>query len=124
MPTREISRDEWVSFFNYFSGLHEGWLVNVEEVGENIGTEVEVEGLPLRGINADLKDKEDAVAITLGHDAHDNVDHIIENVAHVRLTQTDESEDEEVQIESEDGTITLVRFRATVLPETLDDAIM
>src|SRR5260221_6085770 len=124
MPTQEIPRDEWVSFFNQFSGLHEGWLVNVEEVGKEIGTEVELRNLPLRGINADLKDREKAVAISLGDGSRNSVDHFIEDVSHVRLTQSAESEDEELQIEAKDGTITLVRFRVTVLLEMLDDVIL
>ncbi|HLY29147.1 MAG TPA: DUF5335 family protein [Aggregatilineales bacterium] len=113
MPVREIPREQWVSFFNQFSESHAGWLVYLEEVGKRVGTEVEIDNVPLGGINADLKDGEQAITISLGSSSRDSGDHVIEGVTHVRLTQSAENDDEELEIEAKDGTITLIRVQAT-----------
>src|SRR5579859_2453061 len=111
MPEREIPRDQWVSFFNQFSESHDGWFVHLEAVGKRLGTEVEMDNVPLRGINADLKDREKTVTISVGNSSRDSADHIIEGVSHVRLTQYAENDDEELEIEAQDGTITLLHVR-------------
>ncbi|OLE50804.1 MAG: hypothetical protein AUG51_26320 [Acidobacteria bacterium 13_1_20CM_3_53_8] len=51
---REIPREEWAEFLDIFSRQHEGWLVTVEVLSEEIGAQVEAEGKPLEGITAEL----------------------------------------------------------------------
>jgi len=120
MPTREIPRAGWVSFFNSFSGKHEGWLVTVEVIGPDIGDQEEAKELPLVGISADLKDNENFVNITVGRLPEDRMMHTVTDAARVWLKQSDEGADEALEIESKDGTKTLLTFRASVLPDTLD----
>jgi Family of unknown function (DUF5335) len=120
MPTREIPKNEWVPFFNSFADRHQGWLVIVEEIGADLGDQIEAEELPLEGISADLKDNEDVITITVGGTPDELVHHAIEQATRVWLKQTDEGADEALQIEAADGRKTLVTFRAPVLPETLD----
>jgi hypothetical protein len=120
MPTREIPRDQWVAFFNGFSTRHEGWYVNVRVIGSDIGAQPEFKQLPLLGISADLKDNEDFVNITVGKTEHERMTHTATGATRVWLKQADNGADEALEIESKDGTKTLVTFRASVLPESLD----
>jgi hypothetical protein len=120
MPTLEIPRDQWVSFFDSFSGKHDGWLVTVEVIGPDVGDQKEAKELPLVGINADLKDNEDFVNITVGRLPKDRMMHTVADAARVWLKQSNEGADEALEIESRDGTKTLVTFRAAVLPDSLD----
>ncbi len=120
MTTREIPRNEWVTFFNTFSKRHEGWFVNVRVVGSDVGAQREFKQFPLVGINADLKDNEDFVNVTVGKtvDSHDM--HSIAGATRVWLKQAESGADEALEIEAKDGTKTLITLRSAVLPESLD----
>src|SRR5260370_39265445 len=54
MPTEEIARNEWISFFDSFSKRHHNWLATVEVLSSDIGAQVETRELPLEGITAEL----------------------------------------------------------------------
>ncbi|HYE64766.1 MAG TPA: DUF5335 family protein [Pyrinomonadaceae bacterium] len=124
MPTREIPRDEWITFFDGFSRQHEGWLVTVEVLGQEIGAQIEARELPLEGVTADLgKEGEDTISIILGASPEEHVTHIINAPTHVRLEQTAEGANATLQIESA-GEATLIRFRSTMLPEMVDGAVL
>ncbi len=120
MPTHEIPREQWVSFFDSFSGKHQGWLVTIQVIGSDVGAQAEARERPLEGISADLKDNENFVNITVGRMPEDRLTHTVRDTARVWLKQSDEGADEALEIESKDGTKTLLIFRATVLPDTLD----
>ena len=124
MTTREIPRDEWVAFFDGFSRQHEGWLVAVEVLGADIGAQVEARELPLGGVTADLKGRDEgAISITLGESAENHVMHTITAPAHIRLEQTAEGANAALQIESAGGATTLLRFRSALLPEMVDGVV-
>jgi hypothetical protein len=124
MQTREIPRDEWLTFFDAFSRQHEGWLATVQVLGEEIGAQTEANELPLVGVTADLKDGEDdTVAIIMGEAAEDHITHTVTRPAHVRLEQAEGGADEALEVESADGTRTLLRFRSAVLPEMVDGIV-
>lgn len=124
MPTRDIPRDEWVAFFDTFSRLHDGWLSTIEVLGSGIGAQVETMEQALVGITADLKGSPDeTISIFVGDRSDNNAGHIIHAPAHVTLKETDDGAHEALRIESQDGVTTLLRFRAPILPELLDDAV-
>jgi hypothetical protein len=120
MTTLEIPRDQWVAFFNGFSARHEGWLVDVRIVGADIGAQPEFKQYPLLGISADLKDNEDFVNITVSKTPQDRDTHTVIGATRVWLKQGDNGADEALEIEARDGTKTIVTFRTSVLPESLD----
>ncbi len=121
---REIPREEWAEYLDAFSRQHEGWLVTVKVLGAEIGAQVEAEGKPLEGIAAESKGGgEDSISITVGRAAAERVTHNITAPAHVRVEQAESGADLALQIESEDGVATLVRFSSAVLPETVDGAV-
>lgn len=123
VSTREIARDEWSSFCDLFSRRHERWLATVEVFAAEIGAQVEGRSLVFEGISADLKGGENSIAVTLGETAEAHVTHVISEPTHLRLerSDTDRGISETLQIESADGTTTLVRFLPAVLPGVPDD---
>ena len=50
----------------------------------------------------------------------DHVAHVVRAPTRVRLTQTDEGADEALEIDSQDGATTRLRFRVAALPEAVD----
>jgi hypothetical protein len=124
MPTQEITRDEWATFFDGFSLQHQEWLVTVEALGAEIGAQVEARELPLQGVTADLKgDGKDSISIMVGKSPEEHVTHTINAPTHVRLKKNEEGADEALEIESASGITTLVRFRSAVPPEMVDSIL-
>jgi hypothetical protein len=120
MPTQEIARDDWASFFDSFSLRHQGWLVTVKVVSPDTGAQVELRELPLQGITADAKNSgEDHISIIVGQTAGEYLTHTINAPTQVMLKQTEEGTDEAIEIISADGT-TLVRLRSAMPPEMVD----
>lgn len=95
---REIARNDWVRFFETFTTQHDHWLVSVD--GER-------DALPLEGITA----RDDGrLTVTLGG----TISHhrrIVIDAARVLVEQKD-GVDEGVAIESADGHLTWLKFRA------------
>jgi hypothetical protein len=111
MLTKEIPREEWIKFFDDFSKKHEGWIVNVEVIGSDLGDQVEATGLPLVGISADLKAGENRIEIITGGRPDAALNRIIDSPKRVWLKQPQGVADEAIEVESEDGTMTLVSFQ-------------
>lgn len=86
-----------------FSGQHEGWLVTVEVLGEEIGEQVEAEGKPLEGITAELKgSREDSISIIVGWTPAERVTRNITAPTHIRIEQAENGADMALQIEASD----------------------
>src|SRR5262245_7072565 len=111
MITREIPREEWIRFFNDFSKKHEGWVINLEVVGSDIGDQVEAELHPLLGITADVKGGENRIEIIVGGRPDDDLNRIIEKPQRVWYRHIEGEARDAIDIESEDGTKTLLQFR-------------
>ena len=121
MQTKEIPKNEWSAFFDSFSRKHEGWLVNVEIFGPEIGAQVEQRQLALEGITDEWDEVEGNTIMIMTDARHDG--HITHSITHptaVSLEQTDQGADAALAIKSQDGTTTLLRFRSVVLPELVD----
>ena len=118
---KEIPREEWVGFLDGFSSQHEGWLVTVEVLGEEIGAQVEAEEMTLEGVTADLRGVgSDVISIMLVNSSKEHVTHNVTRPTHLRLAQTESGADKALQIESGSGVTTLLRFRSALLPEMVD----
>ena len=124
MQTRQIPKGEWPAFLNTFSRKHEGWLVRLEIFGPEIGAQIEEKGLILEGL-ADEWDEVtgNTIMIMAGNKPDDHLTHSINHPTEVSLEQTDEGADAALAIKAEDGTTTLLSFRAAVLPETVDNVV-
>jgi hypothetical protein len=121
MQTREIPRKEWGNFFDSFSRDHEGWLATLEVFGSEIGAQEEAHELPLEGVSiASETNESETIAISMGKTAEVHVSHDVQKPTHVWLEQTDQGASAALEIESEDQTKTLLRFRSPVQPELVD----
>lgn len=125
MPTHEIRREEWSNFFDGFSRQHEGWLATLEVFAADVGAQEEAHELPLEGISITSgANSPDAIAINLGRDPKDHVTHTITEPEHVWLDQTSEGANAALEIESQNETRTLLRFRSTMPPEMVDGVVV
>ena len=117
--TREIPRAEWVRFLDTFSRRHERWLVTIEIFAAEVGAQVEGRSLRFEGMGADLKDGERRITISLGESPASHLTHTIEAPTRLWLGQSEAELGtfETLEIESEDGVTTLVRFLAGVVPD-------
>ena len=120
MPTREIKRNEWVSFFDSFSSRHQGWLATVEIMTPEIGDQTEAHDLPLEGITAELNERgPDQIEIVVGGRSDSHVSDTVVDPKEVWLKSTDEGADEVLEIKGENKTV-LIRFRSAMPPELVD----
>jgi hypothetical protein len=118
MQTRDIPREQWVRFFDEFSKNHEGWVVTLEVLSLDIGDQEEASGLPLVGISADLKAREDRIEIIIGGRPDADVTRFIERPKHVWVREPGIPGDEAIEVESEDVIKTLLNFHRIRPEET------
>ena len=125
MATREIPRENWNSFFDTFSRQHEGWLATLEVLGRDFGAQEEAHELPLEGVSISSGTNEaETIAISIGKTPENHISHTILKPAHVWLEQTQDGADAALEIESEDDSKTLLRFRSSVPPELVDGVVL
>jgi hypothetical protein len=124
MPTQEIPREEWASFFNTFTQQHEGWLASLEVFAPDTGAQQEAHDLPLEGISTTAKDSEpQTIAISLGKTPDDHVTHTIADPTRLWLEQTSQRANAALEIESADAVKTLLRFRSPLPAEMVDGMV-
>jgi Family of unknown function (DUF5335) len=116
MATRDIPRESWKEFFDGFSRRHQGWLVDVEVLGSDIGAQLEAEDLPLEGISADHDNKD--ISIALLRDGK-ITEHFVTRPQQVRVEEEGGAE-VAIEIDSASEAKTIVTFRAAASPEEVD----
>jgi hypothetical protein len=125
MPTQEIPRAEWNNFFDSFSRQHEGWLATLEIFAPDIGAQEEAHELPLEGISIASEDgSAETIAINLGKSPDNHITHLISAPEHVWLEQTSGGANAALEIESENQTKTLLRFRSALPAEMVDGVVL
>lgn len=110
MQSREIPRSEWRNFFLDFSERYDAEPVAVEVTGASIGMQVESRNLHLRGISQVRKRDDSALAVMLDADDGTRLTHMVARPMHVSLQHNALDNTDTLEIESEDGTTTLVRL--------------
>jgi Family of unknown function (DUF5335) len=112
MRTRDISYDQWELFFNDFSALYRGQQVNVETIAENgAGAEPNLSGMPLVSVVATYcKSASDERIEVIARKSRDTcATHWIQRPRKVCSAEED-GRQIAIQIESADGSITIIRF--------------
>ncbi len=111
MQTREIPKSEWPAFINSFSSRHQGWVVDVEVFGPDIGAQVEGKGLVLQGVTDEWDEmNRNSIVIMAGNRRDDHVTHSIDRPIEISLGKSDSGMDATLSIVCEDGTRTLLTF--------------
>lgn len=116
MSTREVTHNEWSSFFETFSKQHEGSLATLEFFGDELGAQTEAVELPFAGISLNSDAGPQSLVINLGGTPGDHISHMVEHPRQVWLRQT-EGANESIEIEEEDRHKTLLSFRSAQRPE-------
>jgi hypothetical protein len=107
MPTREIPRQEWKGFLEGYSREHREALATVEVLGVELGDQTEARDLPLVELSLEEKGSEaGSLEILLGKRPA-SPEHL--------FVRRGEGGEEDLEIESADGTRTLLRLRAASL---------
>lgn len=117
MRNRQVPRSEWPSFFRGFSRRHEGWPVTVRVLSGRFGSQVEARELPLKGIVADAAGS-GPISIHIGGLLDQHVEHDVPDPSQVWVSEN--GAEEALDIESLDGTKTILQFRAAAQAETVD----
>ena len=120
MQTVQVPREAWSRTLDDFSAVHDGWLVSVDVLSAEMGAQPEVQGLPLIGVVAEPGGDGGAITISAARPAAGQITHTIHSPTRLWIERSDEGADAAVQIESADGAKTIVRFRTSALPETVD----
>ena len=120
MQTVEILPVRWSQALEEFSALHEGWLISVDILAPAIGAQPEVHDLPLTGVVAERLMTGDTITISAGRSAAGQITHTIHSPTRVWIEKTDDGADAAMQIESAEGTTTILRLKTPARPETVD----
>jgi hypothetical protein len=116
MQTRQIPPGEWPVFLNSFNSRHQGWLMNLEVFGPDIGAQVEGSWLVLEGLaNEYDKERGNTILIMAGDRPADHLTRSIRRATEISLEKTDGGEDAALSIKGEDGNRTLLTFLYAVL---------
>jgi hypothetical protein len=118
MRDRQVPRAEWFNFFRGFSERHADSPATVRILSPRFGCHVEARDLPLEGIVAGRLGR-GRISIHMGREPERHVEHEVEDPIQVWVELADDGVEEALDIESEDGTKTLVIFG----PETVDDVM-
>jgi hypothetical protein len=122
MRNRLIPRTEWCRFFTDFSRRHHGEAATVRVLDPRIGSQVEARELPLEGIET-VADGFGPIAIFLGSaPPRANIEHLIQEPKQIWLERSDAGVEEVLDIESVDGTKTLIQLSSAARPTCTIDS--
>lgn len=122
MKTKKIEKAEWRDFLHEFSRQHDGWIASIEVMGDNLGAQKETENRPFHGVVYDPVTGDDLIEIMSG-DQKSHLTHTVRHPRRIWLEQSDDGADRALEIESDEGEKTLIRFRWSLSPNLLDPAV-
>ena len=112
MRNRLVPRSEWFQFFDGFSRRHQGRIATVHVFSPRIGYQTEARNLPLEGVVSSAK-ATGPIAIYLGAaPPGPNIEHEIDEPNQVWVELSDSGAEKALQVESRDGTKTMLELRA------------
>src|SRR5579884_3184993 len=110
--TQNVAQDQWAPFLADFTRENRGAHARLTVIGRDteLGVRVETENRPFEGVSADLKDGERTVWISLGSGTKDHMTHGVPRATAIRTLAATEGGGTVLEVESEDGTKTLVEL--------------
>jgi len=120
MQTVEILPARWSQALAEFSAVHEGWLISVDILTQAMGAQPEVHDLPLTGVVAERLKTGDTITISATRSDAGQITHTIHSPTRVWIERTYDGADVAMQIESAEGTTTILRLKTPARPETVD----
>jgi hypothetical protein len=113
MRIAEIPKHAWADTLNAFTLAHEGWLVSMATFGDaDEDPRTEIRNLPLIGMSADRSD-DGGIAISVARSSTQHMTRVIEHAKRLYLQAGHNGATASLMIESEGGTRTVLRVRAS-----------
>jgi hypothetical protein len=112
MRTNEVAEKDWSRTLDEFSARHEGALFSLEVLAPAIGAQEEIRELPLLGITAETGRREATITIAAALADGGQIGHIIHWPTRLRIERTDDGVDVAVEVESREGTVAILSFKA------------
>lgn len=109
MPNRLVPRAQWFKFLRGFSRRHEDRPVTVRIVSRDLGSQVEARDLPLEGVLAGRRSS-GPISISAGGASGGRVEHEIPDPSQVWIKLSETGVEEALDIESQDGTRTIIQL--------------
>ena len=120
MRTVVIPRADWSDKLNEFSAVHDGWRVSLDVLTPELGAQPEIANLPLRGVVAEMTERDSVITIAAGWRDAEQITHTIHTPTRVQLEQNDTGADVALAIESADQAKAILRITSPAIPETVD----
>ena len=115
--TEEIPHDSWAAYFADLVEHHAGWLATIEVMQEELGDQVLIESKPLHGIWLEPRGSEEGdILIATGDSPEVDLLHHVDRPHKVLVADIKPGVQKAIEIESEDGTRTLISLRAAGEP--------
>lgn len=112
MRNRLVPRSEWYRFFGEFSRRYEGRPATMRVLHPRLGSQVEARDLPLEGI-VSAADAAGPISIHLGSSPLHHLEHEIAEPRQIWVEMSDQGAEDALAVISEDGTRTILEFRAS-----------
>jgi hypothetical protein len=120
MPTIDVPQKDWIQTLNQFSALHDGWIVSLDVLAPTLGAQPQIRELALRGITAEFATREPIITIAASRADGEHITHIIHSPTRVQIERTSDGADVAVQIQSDDGTASILRFKTVARADSVD----
>ena len=110
--TQELRREQWQPYFNLLNREYQGWAVTIEVLEGELGDHPEADGVPFQGISYEAKgSRAGDILIEVGDAGTPYIVHDVPKPRIVRVADTQPGAEADIQIESEDGAVRVVRLR-------------
>jgi len=108
----EIPREKWPAYFRDVDKQFAGWNTTVELLDRTLGDQPAAAGLPLQGISYETAGSQAGdILIEVGDKGTPFETHLIHRPRVVRATSTQPGVETDIEIEAEDGPVTLISLR-------------
>src|SRR3989304_4079489 len=117
--TVQVPRDEWTPVLKAFSAVHERWPVSLDILSAPLGPQPEITALPLLGVSFEPGEG-GTITIAAARSPVAHITHVVQEPTRVWIQRTDAGTSSALEVESADGTKTILRFKAAAAPEAAD----
>ena len=114
MKVQEIPPSQWKRFLESYRHQHQGWLASFVPPGDSAA-----EPLPLTDIRLECTDAHDRIVFCFNQGGAET-SHAVPHPRGIHAVLTDDGAHVGLEIKSDDGDVSALRFRVPAVPETLD----
>lgn len=113
----EIPKNKWAAHFTALGQYYQGWHVTAEVLDQEFGNQHAINGLPLQGLSYETKGSQAGdILVEAGDLGSLFATHLVHRPRVVRVAATQPGAEADVEIEDEDGIITIVHLHSLQSP--------